>query len=565
MSDTPTTKGFRSRRGLFPLIWLVSMILLGLAFKLAEVWELLARDVVIVATIVLGNLAWLGVVIWALFRWPWFLCLSPQIRWGIRVLTALLIVAGFSSLEVEYDGDTAWRRVRWRWAKSPDQRLESIDQRLAATDWKSSPHDYPRFLGGGYWAEAKGVRLDPDWESQPPQPLWRRQIGAGWSSFAVMGPYAITQEQRGPHELVTCYKLQNGEPVWSHADEARHDPGSLQGGLGGVGPRATPTIHGQRVYTYGARGIANCLDGPTGQVVWTRRFTPSTGFEPLLWGNSSSPLVIPELGIVIYAAGKSLDPQAGSLLALDLETGETRWRSGGPTTSYASPVLANLGGILQVVHVNESSVAGYRASDGRLLWEFDQPGQSDGGASCSQPIPLSSDQIFVSKGYGEGARLAEITRSPQGTFVAKLEWRKPVMQTKFSNVVIRNGYAYAIDQGNLACIEIKSGKRQWRKRRSPAWGHGQVLLVDDILLVLTETGEGVLVKCGPEKFEEVASHQLLDASGVTWNHPALAGDILLVRNAREAAAYRVALRQQSSSGANESPSTQEEPTPPNEQ
>ncbi len=541
MSDKPAFQFFRWCRGTFPLVWLVILGLICLGFEIAEATGKIDRDVEMVAYILLGNLAWLGILVWGLFRWPRFRALSAKTRWGLRGLAALLVVMMFSSLKVEYDGDTGWRRVRWRWAKNPDERLEAIRERRPAPDWGSRPTDYPRFLGEGYWAEVKGVELDPDWKTHPPQQLWRRAIGAGWSSFAVVGLYAITQEQRGPDELVTCYELATGEPVWSHADESRHDPGTLQGGLGGVGPRSTPTVHDQRIYTYGARGIANCLDGPSGEVVWTRTFDAATGYEPLLWGNSSSPLVLPELGLVVYAVGKSLDPDKGSLLALDLETGETQWQSGAPTTSYASPVLAEIGGVLQVVHVNESSVGGYRASDGEKLWEFEQPGQSNGGASCSQPIPLEGNRVFVSKGYGEGARLAELTVAADKALEAKLLWKKPVMQTKFSNVVVRDGYAYGLDQGNLACIEIESGKRQWRKRRAPPWGHGQVLLVGDLLVVLTETGEGVLVKCQPEKFAEVASHQLLAGQGITWNHPVVAGDTLLVRNGEEAAAYRLPL------------------------
>lgn len=549
MSDKPSSPPSRWRRGYFPIVWLAALGTIWLGFEIAERLGRIDRDVEMVAYILLGNLAWLGLLVWGLFRWPRFLALPAGVRWGVRGLTALMVVLVFSSLEVEYDGDTGWRRVRWRWAKDPDQRLEAIRERRPAPDWGSRPNDYPRFLGGGYWAEVKGVELDPDWKTHPPEQLWRKAIGAGWSSFAVVGPYAITQEQRGPNELVTCYEIATGEPVWSHADESRHDPDTMHGGLGGVGPRATPTVHGRRIYTYGARGIANCLDGPTGEVVWTRRFDESTGYEPLLWGNSSSPLVLSDLGIVVYAVGKSLDQEKGSLVALDLETGETRWESGVQTTSYASPVAAEIGGVEQVVHVNESSVGGYRASDGEQLWEFEQPGQSNGGASCSQPIPLDDDRVFVSKGYGEGARLAELTTSTDGSFEAKIAWKKPVMQTKFSNVVVRDGYAYGLDQGNLACIEIATGKREWRKRRQPAWGHGQVLLVGDLLLVLTETGEGVLVECQPEKFVEVASQQLLAEEGITWNHPVIVGDTLLVRNGVEAAAYRLQLKPESDEAA----------------
>ena len=118
-------------------------------------------------------------------------------------------------------------------------------------------------------------------------------------------------------------------------------------------------------------------------------------------------------------------------------------------------------------------------------------------ASCSQPIPLPGDQILVSKGYGVGARLAQIERDANENFGAKLLWEKTVLKTKLSNLVIRNGHAYGLDHTFLSCVEITSGRVKWKKRRSPDFGHGQVLLVGDKLLVTTESGEGVLVECTP--------------------------------------------------------------------
>src|SRR5205085_2082707 len=131
-------------------------------------------------------------------------------------------------------------------------------------DWRPTPHDYSRFLGNGYWAEVKGVELETDWKTHPPQELWRHEIGAGWSAFSIVGNYAVTQEQRGENELVTSYKVDTGEPVWTHADKTRFDPADVKGSLGGPGPRATPTVLGDRIFTQGGTGIVNCLDARTG-------------------------------------------------------------------------------------------------------------------------------------------------------------------------------------------------------------------------------------------------------------------------------------------------------------
>lgn len=528
----------------FPLRWLSVLTLLWIATQISGALGV-QRDYRMAITIALANLAWIGVTLWLLFRWRRVRELRAWKRWGLRLAAVTLATGVFASIKVEYDGDLGWRGIRWRWVKAHDERLRPLASRQMAADWAPTPHDYPRFLGREGRGEVPEVQLETDWRKHPPRLVWRHPIGAGWSSCAIVGPYFVTQEQRGDQELVTCYRLDDGKPVWSHADRVRHEPGSVQGGMGGVGPRATPTLHEQHVYTMGATGVANCLDAATGKLIWSRSFRSPEDYEPLLWGNSGSPLVLPELGLVVFNVGRAADSNTGSLVALDRFTGETKWQTGPPITSYASPVAATIHGIPQIVQVNESTVAGYRASDGKALWEFPQPGQSSGAASCSQPIPLPNNQILVSKGYGEGARLYQIVADDAGNFDTRQVWQKNVMQTKFANLVVDGDFAYGLDQTILACIRTSDGKREWKKRRTPRWGHGQVMRIGDSLLVLTETGEGVLVACQPDSFVELASMQLLTDEGVTWNNPAFSAPYLLVRNHREIACYELPLRSES--------------------
>ncbi len=119
---------------------------------------------------------------------------------------------------------------------------------------------------------------------------------------------------------------------------------------------------------------------------------------------------------------------------------------------------------------------------------------------------------------------------------------KPVMKTKFGNVLIRNGFVYGLDGVALECVELETGNKRWKKRRRPPFGHGQILLVGKTILILTEQGEVVLVEVTPEKYHELASMQVFDTEQITWNNPALAGDLLLIRNAKEAACYRLPLQ-----------------------
>ena len=212
---------------------------------------------------------------------------------GACWLVAMLLLVVFKPI---YNGDMGIHG--WRLRFSGDRVKVTVPAQSGSeiADWRTTPRDYPGFLGGGYWPEVKGVKLDTDWQSHPPQLVWRHEIGAGWSSFAIVGNYAFTQEQRGDEELVSCYRLDTGEPVWTHADAARFDPADFQGGLGGIGPRATPTIVGGKVYTQGATGIVNCLDARTGRVLWSHDTIEETGAAVTIWGKSGSPLVVDGVG-----------------------------------------------------------------------------------------------------------------------------------------------------------------------------------------------------------------------------------------------------------------------------
>ena len=435
---------------------------------------------------------------------------------------------------------------RLRFALSSDRSMPAIAPAAQLIDWQPTSHDYPGFLGGGYWAEVKGVRLEADWHAHPPVEVWRREIGAGWSGFAISGNYAITQEQRGDCEWVSCYRLDTGAPVWARSDATRFDPASFTGGLGGVGPRATPTIHSGRAFTQSAKGYVNCFDMRTGSLLWARDVRSDTASDIVTWGKAGSPLVVDDMVIISVGApeDKALrETYRSSLVAYDFN-GNVRWTTGNRQTSYATPIVATLAGERQIICINEGWVTAHRVVDGTMLWEHPWSGDTDGNPNCTQPIPLAGDRLFLSKGYGVGASLLHIERDQAGTLKAQTVWDPPiapVMKTKFANVVIRDGFIYGLDNTLLECIKIETGTVQWKKRRRPDFGHGQILLVGDAILVLSETGELALVEVNPTKYVELSSIQALDPEGVTWNTLAFSAPYLLVRNASEAACYRLPL------------------------
>lgn len=536
------------RRVIFPWVWLGLLAALRLAIEFAG----FTVDIRVVANMAGPLLAVLGLAVWYAIRGRGPLGLRLAV--GVAPFAALTI---FNTLyAMQFNGAGEIVGVMRRGDIKADEKLagvkiESDDEGI--TDWGPGEYDYPRFLGTGPWAEAVGPPIAADWEATPPQELWRRKVGAGWSAFAVMGDYAITQEQRGEEELVVCYRVETGEPVWSHADKARFDPTDFQGNMGRQGPRATPTIVGDRVYTQGAQGMVKCLDARTGNEAWHVDTIDTYKVDLVVWGKSGSPLFVPagddgvERDLVVINVGAPAVETEGfdaSLVAFDAETGKEVWSIGSRQTSYASPELVTLHGERVILQIVDDFLMAHRVADGKVLFEHPWFGRSDNMPSCSQPIELPGNQLLLTKGYSHGSSLLQVNREGD-EWSAEPLWTPPiqrVLQTKFSNTVVRGDYAYAMDGDDLQCIEIATGKKQWSSRRRPKLGFGQVLLVGDYVLVMTEEiGEVVLVEASPERYREVASLKVLAEKDTCWNNPVIVGDVLLVRNAAEAAAYRLPL------------------------
>jgi hypothetical protein len=441
----------------------------------------------------------------------------------------------------------------WRWAKSPEERLltQAGDQPLAsarggpaarpsapvAETPKERPMvqaggepaarpaapaavktraDWPGFRGPERNGVSRGVRIETNWSASPPVELWRRPIGPGWSSFAVRGDLLYTQEQRGDDEVVACYNATTGAPVWAHRDAARFFESN-----GGAGPRGTPTLSGSRVYTFGATGILNVLDAGNGAVVSSRNVASDTGTKVPYWGFSSSPLVVDDVVIVAVA---------GQLVAYDLASGDPRWFGPAGGVGYSSPQLLTIDGVAQILLLSEAGAASVAPANGTRLWEHRWP-----GAPIVQPALTADGDILISASAGSGTRRIAVAHGSRGWTVEE-RWTSIGLKPYFNDFVVHEGHAFGFDGRILACIDLKDGTRRWKGGR---YGNGQLVVLpdQDLLLVLSEEGELALVRATPDQFTEVARFKAIE--GKTWNHPVLVGDVLLVRNGEEMAAFRL--------------------------
>ncbi len=450
--------------------------------------------------------------------------LSSGARRATMIGAILLACGAFTLVRtggVTGEGDSD---LHWRWSATPEERLLSRagdePTPLSAPLAAEAGADWPGFRGPERDGVVRGVRIETDWSKSPPLEMWRRPIGPGWSSFAVRGDLVYTQEQRGEHELVSCYRLTSGEPAWRHQDAVRFWESN-----GGAGPRGTPTLHDGRVYTLGATGIVNALDAGSGALVWTRNAASDTGQDVPDWGFASSPLVIADL-VVVAAAGK--------LVAYDVASGDPRWfgRSGG--IGYSSPHLATIDGVAQILLLSGGRATSVAPGDGSLLWEH--PWQP--GASIVQPALTADGDVLITACYemgGIGLRRIALEHGPGGWTVEE-RWTLREMKPYYNDFVVHEGHAFGFDNSILACIDLEAGVRRWKGGR---YGYGQLVLLEDeeLLLVLSEEGELALVAATPERFTELARFPALE--GKTWNHPVLVGEVLLVRNAEEMAAFRL--------------------------
>jgi outer membrane protein assembly factor BamB len=494
----------------------------------------------------------LAVVAWAVVARRW----SSGRRFASLVVFLLLASGSTALLRTDGVGGGTLFQLQWRWTPTAEQRLlaevkddpispapsstpvASTETKLEATAAPSSTPsrpamnveattglvarrapEWPGFRGPERSGGVQGLRINTDWSTSPPKEMWRRRIGPGWSSFAVDGDLFYTQEQRGEEELVACYRLSTGEPVWRHRDPVRFYESN-----GGAGPRGTPTVSGGRVYALGATGILNALDAQTGAVVWSRSAASDTKAEVPGWGFSSSPLVVDQIVIVATA---------GTLAGYDTATGTPRWVGTNNGVSYSSPHLVTIDAVTQAVLLSGTATS-VAPADGKLLWQH----KWQGGAIV-QPAMIGDGDILIGSMTatgGIGTRRLTVKHGADGWNVTE-RWTSNGLKPFFNDFVIHKGYAFGFDGNILASIDLADGTRKWKGGR---YGSGQLILLaeQDLLLVLSEEGELALVSATPDKFTEIA--RALAIEGKTWNHPALIGDILLVRNGEEMAAFRLA-------------------------
>jgi outer membrane protein assembly factor BamB len=475
-----------------------------------------------------------GWVLWLLIARP----LSQQVRVTGLLFVLVLTWGYFTTVRLDGMSGSFEPEFTFRWLPTPEQKFLSAGAtkpaaEVAAQPLELQPGDWPGFRGPNRDAKVPGVRIATDWKANPPKELWRHLVGPGWSSFAVIGTRAYTQEQRGGNEVVVCYDANTGAEMWVHADATRFDEA-----MGGAGPRATPTCHNGRIYSQGANGELNCLDAVNGKKIWSHNVATDGGAKVPQWAYSASPLVVQ--GIVTVFAGGG---EGKGVLGYDAGSGKLAWAAGEVTNSYCSMQPATIDGVEQLVISSKEGLTSFEPRTGKVLWRFEWP-VDEMYNRVTQPALISGSDVLIGTGFGQGTRRAHVTRQ-EGGWKAEEVWATNAIAPYYNDFVVHKDHIYGFHNNPFfVCVSLADGKMKWKER---GYGSGQVLLLpdQDLLLIQDEKGDVALVEAKPERRTELGRISALKAK--TWNHPVIAHGKLFVRNGVEAACYQ--LTEESAGGA----------------
>ncbi|HZI17909.1 MAG TPA: PQQ-binding-like beta-propeller repeat protein [Pyrinomonadaceae bacterium] len=392
------------------------------------------------------------------------------------------------------------------------------------------PAPAARAQAGGEWPQWRGANRDgvsketgllKQWPEGGPPLAWKATgAGRGFSSMSVAGGRLYTMGLRNDREFVVAFDAATGKELWATASGRafRNDRGD--------GPRSTPTVDGDRLYSLGGGGDLACIETKTGRVVWSLNVLDKFGGENITWGISESPLVLGDK-VLVNAGGPG-----ASVVALNKRDGSLVWKSQSDRAGYSSAIPVQVGGATQVVFFTSRRAFGLDPKDGRLLWEYAKA--ANNVANAATPVARGG-RVFISSDYGTGAGLVEL-RAEGAQVSAREVYFTREMRNHHSSSVLVGEHLYGFSGSILTAMKFDTGEVAWKDR---SVGKGALVYADGMLYCLSENGVVGLVEATPEGYRERGRFHIEQDSLSTWAHPVVAGGRLYVRDQNTIYAYDV--------------------------
>jgi outer membrane protein assembly factor BamB len=379
--------------------------------------------------------------------------------------------------------------------------------------------DWPQFRGIQRSGVSEETGLAKKWSDASPKEVWRKPLGPGYSAVSIVGDRLYTlyaAEIDGQwKEVAVALSAKNGKELWRTPLGERFDNEF------GDGPRATPTVSGDRVYVLDSTGTLAALKTKDGTIAWSMDFKKQFEIETPRFGFSTS-VVVDGDQVIVQGGGTDGDNYIG----INKHSGEIVWSRGSGPAGYTSALPVTVGGKKRYVYVAGGELVCIDESGGEV-WSHEWPQ----GETHAMPIHVPPDKLYVAGAEGVGARLFRI-KEADGKGEVELLWEQPFMRNHFSSAVVHEGTIYGFDNATLKAISVEDGKMAWGKR---GLGKGSLILADGHLLVLSDRGKLMLVEATPEAYKEKGSVQAME--GLCWTAPALADGRLYLRNHDELVVY----------------------------
>ena len=377
--------------------------------------------------------------------------------------------------------------------------------------------DWPQWRGPNRDGISPEKGLMTQWPHEGPRVIWRIPLGEGYSGISISQGLAFTMYSRGHDEFVVALEADSGERVW------RFRTDDMYTNSWGNGPRVTPTVEGDRLYTLSARSKLYALDARAGRLFWKHDLAEEFGCDIPDLGYSNSPLIESDLLIVV---GGGRRPNKG-VLAFDKWTGKLAWASYADHSGYSSPIAVSVNGVRQIVFFTGTSIVSVSPKDGTVIWKY--PWRTSSFENVATPVFIPPDKLFFSSAHplDKGSAVLQVITSATSV-TAKILWKSNVMKNHFSTVVLHDNHLYGTDRYILKCIEATSGEEKWAAR---GFGEGSLILADGHHVVLGTYGDLALVEATSLRYNEVARAKPL--RGKCYTPPTLANGRLYLRNESE--------------------------------
>jgi outer membrane protein assembly factor BamB len=378
-----------------------------------------------------------------------------------------------------------------------------------SNDWKQ--------WGGAnrnFTSDVKG--LASSWAESGPRQLWKRDLGEGYSAVSVDGNMLYSMYQKGEQEIVIAMDAKTGKTLWEQGYVA-----PITNKMSNApGPRATPLIIGNLIYTAGATGKFTCLDKRNGKVIWSHDLFKEYNGQVQDEYYASSPLAYKNTIIVPVGA------QDGSIIAFNQKDGAVVWKKQSFKISYASPILIKVDGQEQAVLMMEDAIIGIDPNNGELLWSFAHKNRTK--TNVSTPVWGNDNILFCSSAYDSGSRGLKLTRAGNKTNVEEV-WYQPRFRVHMTNAMrigdIIYGSSGDFGPSPFTAVDMKSGQILWQVR---VLAKASFIYADNRFIMLDEDGNLALATPEKDGLKILSKVELLTKTA--WTPPTLAGTKLYIRD-----------------------------------